>query len=135
LTNEGASIAEFQRGESGEGRHLIRYAREYAERIGDPDYAPAIVFSFARSSDTPVIYAACSSCTGFRWHARVSPMLPCPDAVPHDDDRPVEPVRRDKRRRLACAPARTAFRWIPLSTILDGGVALLRRGVRDQRYR
>jgi len=39
----GPSIAEFQRGESGEGRHLIRYAREYAERTGDPDYAPAIV--------------------------------------------------------------------------------------------
>jgi hypothetical protein len=39
----GASVAEFQRGESGEGRHLIRYAQAYAARTGDRDYAPAIV--------------------------------------------------------------------------------------------
>ena len=39
----GPSIAEFQRGESGEGRHLIRYAQRYAERTGDHDYALAIV--------------------------------------------------------------------------------------------
>ena len=39
----GPSIAEFQRGESGEGRHLIRYARAYAERTGDDDYEPAVV--------------------------------------------------------------------------------------------
>ncbi|HEY2378108.1 MAG TPA: ferritin-like domain-containing protein [Gemmatimonadaceae bacterium] len=39
----GPSIAEFQRGESGEGRHLIRYAQKYAERTGDRDYAAAII--------------------------------------------------------------------------------------------
>jgi len=37
-----ASVAEFQRGESGEGRHLIRYARRYAEETGDADYITAI---------------------------------------------------------------------------------------------
>jgi hypothetical protein len=36
------SIAEFQRGESSEGRHLIRYAESYARERGDPDYARAI---------------------------------------------------------------------------------------------
>ncbi len=36
------SIAEFQRGESSEGRHLIHYAESYARERGDPDYACAI---------------------------------------------------------------------------------------------
>ena len=36
------SLAEFQRGESSEGRHLIRYAEAYARAWGDPDYVPAI---------------------------------------------------------------------------------------------
>jgi hypothetical protein len=36
------SIAEFQRGESSEGRHLIRYAESYARERADPDYALAI---------------------------------------------------------------------------------------------
>src|SRR5437762_1310696 len=36
------SVAEFQRGESGEGRRLIRYARSYAEASGDSDYLAAI---------------------------------------------------------------------------------------------
>ena len=36
------SIAEFQRGESSEGRHLLRYAQEYSEASGDRDYFPAI---------------------------------------------------------------------------------------------
>jgi hypothetical protein len=38
----GRSIAEFQRGESSEGRHLIRYAERYARDSGDWDYARAI---------------------------------------------------------------------------------------------
>jgi hypothetical protein len=37
-----SSVAEFQRGESGEGRRLIRYARSYAEESGDSDYIAAI---------------------------------------------------------------------------------------------
>jgi hypothetical protein len=37
-----ASVAEFQRGESGEGRRLIRYADAYARVSGDDDYALAI---------------------------------------------------------------------------------------------
>lgn len=37
-----SSVAEFQRGESGEGRHLIRYAIQYAERTGDIEYVGAI---------------------------------------------------------------------------------------------
>jgi hypothetical protein len=36
------SVAEFQRGESGEGRRLIRYARSYAQESGDSDYIAAI---------------------------------------------------------------------------------------------
>src|ERR1043166_849424 len=36
------SLAEFQRGESSEGRHLLRYAEAYARAWGDPDYVPAI---------------------------------------------------------------------------------------------
>ncbi len=36
------SVAEFQRGESSEGRHLIRYADTYARERADPDYAIAI---------------------------------------------------------------------------------------------
>jgi hypothetical protein len=38
----GRSIAEFQRGESSEGRHLIRYATDYARDTGDVDYVAAI---------------------------------------------------------------------------------------------
>jgi hypothetical protein len=36
------SIQMFQLGENSEGRHLMRYARVWAERIGDPDYPEAI---------------------------------------------------------------------------------------------
>lgn len=36
------SVAEFQRGESGEGRRLTRYAEAYALAIGDGDYPAAI---------------------------------------------------------------------------------------------
>lgn len=36
------SIREFQLGESSEGRHLFRYAKEHAERTGDPDYLEAV---------------------------------------------------------------------------------------------
>ena len=38
----GRSLAEFQRGESSEGRHLIRYAEVYARRSGDLAYPKAI---------------------------------------------------------------------------------------------
>jgi hypothetical protein len=37
-----ASVAEFQRGESGEGRRLTRYAEAYALATGDEDYPAAI---------------------------------------------------------------------------------------------
>ena len=36
------SAREFQAGESSEGRHLLRYAQEYAERTGDREYVLAI---------------------------------------------------------------------------------------------
>lgn len=36
------SVAEFQRGESGEGRRLTRYAEAYGRAIGDHDYPAAI---------------------------------------------------------------------------------------------
>jgi len=36
------SVAEFQRGESGEGRRLTRYAEAYARATGDRDYPAAI---------------------------------------------------------------------------------------------
>lgn len=36
------SLKEFQAGESSEGKHLFRYAQEYALRSGDVDYVPAI---------------------------------------------------------------------------------------------
>ena len=36
------SVAEFQRGESGEGRRLSRYAEAYARATGDHDYPMAI---------------------------------------------------------------------------------------------
>lgn len=38
----GRSVQEFQAGESSEGRHLYRYAQEYAERTGDVGYVQAI---------------------------------------------------------------------------------------------
>ncbi|MEX0700974.1 MAG: ferritin-like domain-containing protein [Planctomycetales bacterium] len=38
----GRSLAEFQAGESSEGKHLHRFAREYAERTGDHEYLVAI---------------------------------------------------------------------------------------------
>jgi hypothetical protein len=37
-----SSIQAFQLGESSQGRHLMRYAREWAERSGDADYLRAI---------------------------------------------------------------------------------------------
>jgi len=37
-----SSIQAFQLGESSEGRHLMRYAREWVERSGDADYLRAI---------------------------------------------------------------------------------------------
>ena len=36
------SLKEFQAGESSEGKHLIRYAQEYAERTGDQEYVLTI---------------------------------------------------------------------------------------------
>jgi hypothetical protein len=36
------SLKEFQAGESSEGKHLLRYAQEYAKRTGDQDYLAAI---------------------------------------------------------------------------------------------
>ncbi len=36
------SMAIFQRGESGSGRHLFRVAEVHARAIGDPDYVPAL---------------------------------------------------------------------------------------------
>lgn len=36
------SLREFQAGESSEGKHLVRYAQEYAQRTGDADYVRAI---------------------------------------------------------------------------------------------
>jgi hypothetical protein len=37
-----ASIQTFQLGESGQGRHLLRVAREYAAKAGDDDYVEAM---------------------------------------------------------------------------------------------
>lgn len=37
-----ASLQDFQLGESSDGRHLIRAARDYAQRTGDAHYEPAI---------------------------------------------------------------------------------------------
>lgn len=37
-----ASIREFQVGESGEGKHLLQYARHYASRTGDTAYLDAL---------------------------------------------------------------------------------------------
>jgi len=36
------SLKEFQAGESSEGKHLFRYAQEYAERTGDREYVAAV---------------------------------------------------------------------------------------------
>ncbi len=36
------SLKEFQAGESSEGKHLLRYAQEYAQRTGDQEYIPAV---------------------------------------------------------------------------------------------
>lgn len=36
------SLKEFQAGESSEGKHLFRYAQEYAERTGDQEYVSTI---------------------------------------------------------------------------------------------
>lgn len=45
-----ASIAEFQLGESSEGRHLIHEARRHAEAAGDPDYAVAMAYFIAEEN-------------------------------------------------------------------------------------
>lgn len=37
-----ASVREFQVGESGEGKHLLQYARQYASRTGDTAYLDAL---------------------------------------------------------------------------------------------
>jgi len=37
-----ASIAEFQLGESGEGKHVMHFARQYAQRSGDLEYFPTM---------------------------------------------------------------------------------------------
>lgn len=37
-----SSVQDFQTGESSEGRHLIQYARDYAEKTGDSEYVNAI---------------------------------------------------------------------------------------------
>jgi hypothetical protein len=42
ITAIAGSLQEFQAGESSEGKHLYQYAREYAERAGDPEYVAAI---------------------------------------------------------------------------------------------
>ena len=36
------SVQEFQHGESSDGRQLLRYAHDYADRTGDRDYLPAL---------------------------------------------------------------------------------------------
>src|SRR5688500_17864351 len=36
------SLKEFQAGENSEGKHLVRYAQEYAERTGDREYVLAV---------------------------------------------------------------------------------------------
>ena len=36
------SLKEFQAGENSEGKHLFRYAQEYAQRTGDHEYVPVI---------------------------------------------------------------------------------------------
>src|SRR5882672_11210484 len=36
------SLRKFQAGESSEGKHLIQYARDYAEHTGDQEYVLAI---------------------------------------------------------------------------------------------
>lgn len=36
------SMAIFQRGESGSGRHLFRVAEQHARTVGDPEYVPAL---------------------------------------------------------------------------------------------
>ena len=38
----GRSVQEFQRGESSEGRHFLRYAEQYAAQTGDWDYVSAL---------------------------------------------------------------------------------------------
>jgi hypothetical protein len=38
----GRSVQEFQRGESSEGRHFLRYAEHYAAKTGDRDYVAAL---------------------------------------------------------------------------------------------
>ena len=38
----GHSVQEFQRGESSEGRHFLRYAEQYAATTGDRDYVSAL---------------------------------------------------------------------------------------------
>jgi rubrerythrin len=38
----GRSLQEFQRGESSEGRHFLRYAEQYAAKTGDRDYVSAL---------------------------------------------------------------------------------------------
>jgi len=38
----GRSVQEFQRGESSEGKHFMRYAERYAVATGDRDYVPAL---------------------------------------------------------------------------------------------
>ena len=38
----GRSVQEFQRGESSEGRHFLRYAEQYAAKTGDRDYVSAL---------------------------------------------------------------------------------------------
>lgn len=44
------SIAEFQLGESSEGRYLIQEAKRHAERIGDHDYAAAMGYFIAEEN-------------------------------------------------------------------------------------
>ena len=41
------SVREFQRGESSEGRHFMRYAERYAAKTGDRDYVTALRLFFA----------------------------------------------------------------------------------------
>ncbi len=45
------SIAEFELGESSEGKHLLGYARQYAQRTGDEEYARAMAFFIAEENE------------------------------------------------------------------------------------
>lgn len=45
------SIAIFQRGETGEGRHFLRVGRQHAADVGDPEYVDALTLFIAEEGD------------------------------------------------------------------------------------